>query len=158
MSIAARFFLSLLACALAAQDLGRELPGILVDVRTPPIAVRCDGRYLLQYELSISSMSSATLTIQRVDVLGPGPLLRLEGEPLAKAFANSYKVKAVAPGEKSTAIHLAVFTDRVPVSLTHRIGVQAGDNPEPLTIDYSDTPVRRNTLRIGPPLSGDKWL
>ena len=41
-SLGPRFFLSLVACALAAQDLGRELPGILVDVRTPPIAVRCD--------------------------------------------------------------------------------------------------------------------
>jgi hypothetical protein len=153
-----RFFLTLLACTVAAQDLSRELPGIVVDVRSAPIAVRCGGRYLLQYELSITNTHSGTLTIQRVEVLGPGPLLTLEGDPLAKAFANSYRTKAVVPVDKSTAILLAVFADQVPASLTHRIRFQVGDNPEPLTIEQPGTPVRRNTLRIGPPLSGDKWL
>ena len=38
-----------------------------------------------------------------------------------------------------------------------RDSFQLGDNPEPLTIDHSGTPVLSNTLRIGPPLSGDKW-
>jgi murein DD-endopeptidase len=158
MSRSARFILTLLACRLAAQDLSRELPGIGVDVRFPPVAVRCGGRYLLQYELSIVNGRSDTLTIQRVEVMGPGPLLALEGEPLSKAFANSHRIKAAIPGERSTAILLAVFTDSVPASLTHRIRFQVGDNPEPLTIEQPGTPVRRNTLRIGRPLSGDKWL
>ncbi|HEV8261455.1 MAG TPA: hypothetical protein VGQ19_11945, partial [Burkholderiales bacterium] len=127
MSIGARFLLSLLAWSLAAQDFSRDLPWILVDVRTPPIAVRCGGRYLLQYELSISNVSSLSMTIQRLEVLGSVPLLTLEGEPLAKAFANTFKVKAVAPPDKSTVILLAIFTDRVPPSLTHRIRFQLGD-------------------------------
>jgi hypothetical protein len=157
-SLSARFFLSLIACSLAAQDLSRELPGIIVDVRTPPIAVRCGGRYLLQYEVSVTNANSVSLTIQRVEVLGPGPLLTLEGETLTKAFANGYHIKAVIPAEKSTALLLAVFTDRVPASLNHRIRFLVGDNPEPLTIEQPGTPIRRNTLRIGPPLSGNKWL
>lgn len=62
------------------------------------------------------------------------------------------------PPDKSTAILIAFFTDRVPASLSHRIRFQVGGNPEPLTIDQPGTMVRRNTLRIRPPLSGNKWL
>ena len=39
--------LALFAFLLVAQDFSRELPGVLIDVRNPPTAVRCDGRYLL---------------------------------------------------------------------------------------------------------------
>src|SRR5580704_10641692 len=99
MSIHGRFFLSLLAYGLAAQDLGRDMPGIIIDIRTPPNAVRCDGRYLLQYELGVTNGHSANLTVQRIEIFGPGPLLKLEGESLAKAFANGYHIKAVIPGE-----------------------------------------------------------
>src|SRR5687768_2856471 len=143
MSISARVFLFLFASALAAQDLSRELPGIIVDIRRPPIAVRCAGRYLLQYELGITNASSANLTVQRVEVMGLSPLVTLEGESLDKAFANSHHIKAVVPGEKTTALLLAVFTDRVPASLAHRIRFQVGDNPELLMVEQPGTPVRR---------------
>jgi hypothetical protein len=158
MSIHRRFFLFLLAAGLAAQDLGRDMPGIIVDVRTPPTAVRCDGKYLLQYELGVTNVNSLNLTIQRIEVFGSGALLKLEGEPLAKAFANSYHIKAVIPGEKSTALLLAIFTERLPSSLTHRIRFQVGDDPEPLIVEQPGTPVRVNTLRMAAPLSGDKWM
>jgi murein DD-endopeptidase MepM/ murein hydrolase activator NlpD len=98
------------------------------------------------------------MTIQKVDVLGSDRLLTLEGEPLAKAFASGFPVKAAVPEGKSTAILLAVFTDRVPASLTHRVRIQVGENPEPLTVEQPSTPVRENAVRISPPLSGDKWV
>jgi hypothetical protein len=158
MSMRRRLFLFLIASGLAAQDLGHDMPGIIIDVRTAPTAVRCDGRYLLQYELGVTNGHSVNLTVQRIEIFGPGPLLKLEGESLAKAFANGYHIKAVIPGEKSTALLLAVFTDRVPASLTHRITFQVGDDPEPLIVEQPGTPVRVNTLRIAAPLSGDKWM
>src|SRR5262245_57245899 len=108
--------LSLFAFVLMAQDLSRELPGVLIDVRSPPTAVRCDGHYLLQYELAVTNAQSTSLTIQRVDVLGPGPLITLEGESLAKVFASGNDVKSVVPGGRISALLLSVFTDRAPES------------------------------------------
>jgi murein DD-endopeptidase MepM/ murein hydrolase activator NlpD len=150
--------LALLAVLASAQDLSRELPGIILDIRTTPIAVRSGGQYLLQYEMQITNASTKTMTIQRIDVSGPETLLVLEGEALAKAFPEGFTAKAVVPGVQSTGVLLAFSVDRVPASLTHRIRFQVGDNPEPLTVEQPATPVRLNTLRIHPPLSGDKWI
>jgi hypothetical protein len=150
--------LALFAFLLVAQDFSRELPGVLIDVRNPPTAVRCDGRYLLQYELAVTNAQSTSLTIQRVDVLGPGPLMTLEGESLEKVFASGNDVKSVVPGGRISALLLSVFTDRAPESLTHRIRVQVGGNSDPLTVEQPGTPVRRNVLRIAPPLTGTRWV
>jgi hypothetical protein len=108
--------LALFAFLLIAQDFSRELPGVLIDVRNPPTAVRCDGRYLLQYELAVTSAQSTSLTIQRVDVLGPGTLMTLEGESLETVFASGNDVKSVVPGGRISALLLSVFTDRARIA------------------------------------------
>jgi len=52
------FALALLTVLGSAQDLSRELPGIILDVRTAPGAARSGGQYLLQYEMEITNASS----------------------------------------------------------------------------------------------------
>jgi hypothetical protein len=52
------FALALLTVFGSAQDLSRELPGIILDVRTAPGAARSGGQYLLQYEMEITNASS----------------------------------------------------------------------------------------------------
>ena len=127
-------------------------------MRTAQVAARSGGQFLLQYEMEITNASSKTMTIQRIEALGPESLLLLEGEALTRAFPEGFPAKAVVPGVQSTAVVFAFSVDRVPASLTHRIRFQMGDNPEPLTVERPGTPVRLNTLHIHPPLSGANWL
>ena len=98
------------------------------------------------------------MTIQRIEALDPESQLPLEGEALTRAFPEGFPAKAVVPGVQSTAVLFAFSVDRVPASLTHHSRFQMGDNPEPLTVEQPGTPVRLNTLRIHPPLSGANWL
>ena len=134
------------------------MPYVGADIRTPPVAVRSDGRYLLEYELCLTNYHPKSMTVQRVEVLGPEPLVALEGETLAKSFAIVERNKGVVPAGQGTVVVLAVFVDRVPTSLDHRIRFQVEGDSSPRTIEYLGTPVRLNSVHLRPPLSGDRWV
>ena len=150
--------LALIASGLAAQDLDREIGWLIVDVRTAPVAVRSGGQYLIQYELGLSNHSLKETTIERVEVLGPRPLLALEGDSLNKAIAVGMSTKAVLPPGGITAVLVVLSVDQVPRTLTHRVQYRDRESQQPLTVEQPGTPVRQSTLRLRAPLKGDRWL
>src|SRR5215471_11041789 len=151
--------LGIFVCGLAAQDLGRSLPALIVDIRTAPIAVRSGGQYLVQYEVHLTNWDSKPLAIERVEILGPDPLLTLQANELSRAFANGMVQKSLlSPMGGQTALLIALSLDHTPELLTHRIRFRLGDNPEPLTIEHTGTAVHKNTLQLHAPLDGTNWV
>ena len=144
-----------------AQDLGREtgLP-LLVQVPTPPVPVRADGKYHLVYEIHLTS-SEEPVTLLRVEAWGSGRLASLEGEQLDKAIKP-----AGAPGQTParlgpmmhTVVLLWLPLDEAPSSIQHRIQGKAGNDPEPLSLESARIPVAGKPVRLRPPVRGERWV
>jgi hypothetical protein len=152
-----KYALLLWIVAASAQDISRDMPYVTAEIHMPPIAVRSGGQYLLEYELFVGNWYEKNLTIRQVEVLGPKSLIKLEGESLDRAFSHVSPKKAVVPPQQSAMLVMAVFAGEVPASLDHRIRFQVEGESEMREIRYLVTPVRKNPVRLRPPLRGDLW-
>jgi murein DD-endopeptidase len=149
----------LVAAPGAAQPLdGLGLP-LLVDVPEAPSAVRADGRYRLVYELHITNTGQGPVTLNRVEVLGPGRVALVEGDELTKAIkptaAGVEQPRTVASGAHAVVL-LWLTLDSLPEAVGHRIEGVEGDNA-PAAVERAAVAVRAAPIRVGAPLRGT-WV
>ncbi len=151
--------IGILASAGLSQDISGDLPYVSVDIRTPPVAVQTDGGYLLAYEVFVTNWYDKNITIRGVQILvGDSSPASLEGESLDRAFSYLNPQKGLLLPRQSTMLVLSGVIDEVPAFLDHRIRFRVEGEPRDTEIRYPATPVRRNSLRIHPPLRGDSWV
>jgi hypothetical protein len=157
-----RFGLILIVMSvIVAQDFSREAVPLLADVPQPPLAVSADGKMLLVYELHLTSWTSKLITLLKIETWdGSRQLGTLEGAELSKAIVASGPHKD-EPTKISDGLRAVVLfwlaVDEAPRSITHRIKLKLGDNPEPLDFLCAPTPVGRNPIVVLPPLRGERW-
>jgi hypothetical protein len=142
-----------------AQDISRDLPYLSLDIRRAPVGAQTEGGYLLQYELYVTNWYDKRITIQAVDILAADDLVKtIEGETLKQRFApNSDQTAVVGPLQTST-IFLSGIANDVPPTIDHRVHFRVAGEPHDTVVRYRGTPVKKNALRLSPPLRGDSWV
>jgi murein DD-endopeptidase len=157
-----------IACLLlsAAPGSSQQLRGLglplLVDVPTPPSAVRAAGEFLLVYELHLTNTGAKPVTLTRVEALEGDELVAvLEGEKLAAAIKQT-AADAALPQTLASGAHAVVLLwlplAALPDTLRHRVTGAGAAETEPATVEHAALAVRFAPLRIGPPLKGGPWL
>jgi hypothetical protein len=151
--------LATLVSTTIAQDISHDLPYVSLDIRQAPIVARTEGGYLLQYELYITNWYDKNITIRAVDILAGDDLLRtVEGEALKQRFdPNSDQTALVGPLQTTTIFMSGVAND-VPSAIDHRVHFLVAGETGDTVVRQRGTPVRKNALRIAPPLQGDSWV
>jgi murein DD-endopeptidase len=164
----------LLAAALPlANRAGAQLPVSLeVRVPTPPTSVRGGERSnLLVYELHLTNLTSASLTVQRIEVLNGATRSSyavLADSALASALARPGQTLALAerarigPGSRAVVFMWLPSTPdaTTPTSLRHRVTVERTTPNRTDTVSIETTPIliAGKAAVIGPPLRGGPWL
>ena len=142
---------------ICSQDISRDLPYVSVDIRTPPIAPKTAGGYLLQYELYVTNWYDKNITMEAVDTMAGNVLLgTLEGERLNGLFTSG-STAVLGPRQTSIMV-LPGVANELPATLDHRIRFRVAGDLQDTTVRYRGTPIRKNTLRLRPPLRGDSWV
>lgn len=152
----------LIAFVSAAQDFSKEAVPLLADVPQLPVAVRAGGRFLLAYELHLTSWTSKLITLSRVEAWDDSrKLATLGGPELAKSIIASGPNKN-EPTKMSDGLRAVVLfwllLDEAPREILHRVEVELGDDPQRLTLTCARTAVERNPVRLHPPLRGERWV
>ena len=151
--------IAVFAGAAYSQDISRDLPYISIDIRTPPDAPPTVGGYLLQYELYVTNWYGKEITIRALDMMAGDVLLRtFEGEVLERLFAAGSQQTAVLGPRQTTTMVLAGVTNEIPEKLDHRIRFRIAGDSQDTVVRYPGTPVRKNVLRLRPPVRGDSWV
>jgi Peptidase family M23/RTX calcium-binding nonapeptide repeat (4 copies) len=156
----------------AAPPAGADTTALVVRQSGPALAAPAsDGRVHVEYDLVLTNIFYAPVTLTSVEVLVPGGrvVLRLEGEALA---AVTQPVPGGAPttsipvsGAVDIMIDVVLPPGPTPERFTHRITYELpSDAPELALIDSRvirgprvDLDPRR-PLVVAPPLSGDGWF
>src|SRR4051812_39007333 len=116
--------------AAPSADAASKVTALSVTSTGPALAVRgSDGKVHLDYDLVLTSMFDAPITLVSVDVLAPSGrrLLRLEGDTLAALThpdfgALDQSTSTVPPsGTVGTELDVVVAAGDVPAHLQHRI-------------------------------------
>jgi murein DD-endopeptidase MepM/ murein hydrolase activator NlpD len=143
--------------AACSQDISRDMPWVTVDIRTPPVAPQTAGGYLLQYELYVTNWYDKDITIRAVDMMaGDDGLGTIEGDRLDRVFASA--TTAVLGPRQTSIIVLSGIANELPAKLDHRIRFRIAGDSKDLAVRYRGTPVRKNVLRLRPPVRGDSWV
>jgi hypothetical protein len=151
--------LATLVTATLAQDVSRDLPYVSLDIRRAPVVARTEGGYLLQYELYVTNWYDKNITIEAVDLLAGDELMKtIDGEVLKHRFDPNYDQTAVVGPLQTTTIFLSGVANDVPPTVDHRVRFRVAGAPEDTVVRYRGTPVKKNALRIAPPLKGDSWV
>jgi murein DD-endopeptidase MepM/ murein hydrolase activator NlpD len=151
------FVVAAFAGAAWSQDISRDLPYVSVDIHTPPVASQTAGGYLLQYELYVTNWYDKDLTLRAVDMMAGDDLLgTLEGEKLDRVFASG--TTAVLGPRQAGIMVLAGVANELPAKLDHRIRFRIAGDSQDMAVMYRGTPIRKNVLRLRPPLRGDSWV
>jgi hypothetical protein len=141
-----------------------------VFVPQPPTLFTGDGHRLLCYELLVTNMSSATVTLQRVAVLADTPLLSQSGEELARSLhhpgavtplpPNDNKVFDIAGGERIIDYIWIELPAKIPVptQLSHALTLLRADKKVTLTVSAAVIPVATEIRTIHSPLRGNNWV
>jgi len=152
-------FVAVFAAVTCSQDISRDLPYVSVDIRTAPVAPQTAGGYLLQYELFVTNWYDKDITIKAIDVLAGDVLLRtLEAEVLDRIFAAGSGQTAMVGPRQTTTMILSAVTNPLPAKLDHRIRFRIAGNSQDTTVRYPGTPIRKNILRLRPPVRGESWV
>ena len=174
-----RFLLRALALAVAtrAAAQGARLPPA-VEVRVPkaPTVATGDGASFLVYELHVTNLAAAPLTLTRLEVLdatdGAGSgrvLLALSDSALARALSRPGVAPAppaaerarLGGGLRAVAFLWVPVDGRTPPNrLRHRLTLAqgTGDSATTQTMELAPTPVAADVALIAPPLHGGNWL
>jgi murein DD-endopeptidase MepM/ murein hydrolase activator NlpD len=150
----------------------RQLTAIVVSAIGGPIGVPgSDGLQHIEYDLVVTNVFSAPVTLSTIDVitLEGDPLLSLAGDDLVAATQPLLGLTPLeeipASGTAAVIIDVAVPRERVPERLTHRITYAlAADAPgagqvESLIVDGPELVVDdRAPVIIAPPVHGPGWL
>jgi hypothetical protein len=150
-----------LATVATPQDFGRQfgLP-LLVRVASAPVPVRADGKYVLVYELHVTT-DSKPVDLRRLEVLGPDRLAVLEGAKLAGSIWHSNdpgRVTTTIGAGNHAVIWMFVLSEQRPAAIRHRITGIVGDDKEPLTLEAGHTKPTGKPVRLLAPLKGDRWV
>jgi murein DD-endopeptidase MepM/ murein hydrolase activator NlpD len=152
--------------------LGAQLPpSVVLDVPTPPTVATADGASFMVYELHVTNLSAAPVTLRRVEVLSGGAdrrvLLSLEDSTLARMLARPGVSPAPAVAERAriggglraiTFLWVPVDGRTPPTRLRHRLLVATSDTATAQAIEGATVPVTAAAVVIGPPLRGGGWL
>jgi hypothetical protein len=156
--------------ATAAKETTALLAG---TINAPLHVLGSDGLEHLEYDLILTNVCTAPVTITAIDVLGPdgGVLSRLEGDELAAVtqpvfFAGGPPVSDVpVAGTVATVVDLIAPPGTVPARITHRITyILPADTPYRTifgSTDIADPDLAvdpRPPLVVAPPLRGSGWF
>jgi murein DD-endopeptidase MepM/ murein hydrolase activator NlpD len=170
------------AAALAAPrpaDAQLDQPALELRVPKAPTVARGDGAAFLAYELHLTNLAPAGLTLRRVEVLDAADgrvLLALQDSALAVALARPGVPAPRPPATPEQAradrlrlggglravtfLWVPVDARGTPARLRHRVTVAptAGDTASPQTLAGAPVAVGDDVAVIGPPLRGGGWL
>ncbi len=160
---------SLAAGSHATED---QLTPVLARVLTPPAAtVQTDGRWQLPYELVLTNITSAPMTIEALEARDPdreGLVVHsLTDEMIAPSLAllGGVSSSTLGPGQSGVLFVNASFERRedVPKRLAHRLVITSPDPKPPLpkrTVqDVAPSHVEPVAPAVlGPPLRGHGWV
>jgi biotin carboxyl carrier protein len=165
-----------LAVALAGMVLGagprasaaQIPPSVEFRVPKPPTVALSDSGAFLVYELHITNLTPAPLTLRRVDVLSadggkPGQaLFDLAGAALVRATA---RVGAAVPEAERLRIGaglrayvylwIPIDANRPPTALTHRLTFARGTGDTTDVLQGTTISVEPRAVAIGPPVHGE---
>lgn len=142
-------------------------------VRAPQTVRGTDGRWHVEYDLVLTNIFTADVTLESVEVLDERGqrLLRLDGEALAAVtttFVITTPTTTVPPsGAVQTLVDVVLPADRteIPARLTHRVRYTfPPDAPfhQAIGSHQIEGPVleveRRDPIVLAPPLSGAGWI
>jgi hypothetical protein len=164
------------AGASAQDDDGRpEKPLTTLEVRgiaPPRVVMGTDGRRHVEYDLAITNVFTADVSLTSLEVrdVGGGLLLRLEGDALAAVTTEFLGVTPTATLEPSQTVQTVVDVvlprgAGVPARLTHLLDYEFP--PDALFYQLIgsrqvDGPVlrveRRKPIVVSPPLKGPGWI
>ncbi|MEJ7811711.1 MAG: M23 family metallopeptidase [Gemmatimonadaceae bacterium] len=165
-----------LAVAAARRAGGQLPPSVEMRVPKPPAVATGAGASFLAYELHITNLSAAALTLRRVEVLSPGGaggegrvLLALDDSALTRALTRPGVSPAPAPADRSriggglrAVVFLWVPVDgrTPPARIRHRLTLAqgSGDSVRTHELEGAATSVTADAVVIGPPLRGGAWL
>jgi hypothetical protein len=148
---------ALFASAAGSQDISRDLPYVSIDIRTTPVAPQTAGGWLLQYELFVTNWYDKEITIRAIDMIAGNAVLgTLEDKVLDRLFVSGQT--AVVGRRQTTTMVLSVVANELPAKLDHRIRFRIAGDSQDTAVLYPGTPVRKNVLRLRPPLKGDSWV
>jgi len=171
-----RSLLSLLAGSIAGPAFAQDPPKpttppraldapLDVFVPAPPTAFKGDAKWHLVYEVHITNLGRAPITLTRFETLADNrPLATYTGDEFAhlvtRPGVQTKEPLHVDAGLRAIAF-LWVTVDSpaaVPASLDHRIALNIADLPDELSVNCARIPVLRNPVAIIAPLKGDGWF
>ena len=151
-------------CSIApAQDLGHAagLP-LVVNVPTPPVPVRADGKYRLVYELHVTNAGSEPVVLMRAEARAAGTLATLQGNELREAIQPTGDTQAEVPDRIGPGRHVVVMfwltVDQVPRAIRHRIEGTIGNDRGLLMLESAGVLVGAEPVHLHPPLRGARWV
>lgn len=140
-------------------------------VPKPPTLVRTADGPALAYELHVTNLTAAPVTLDAVEVLHGGApdrvVHRLADSLLAPSLARpgvtvpAAERSRIGPGLRAVAfLWVPADTADLPPTLRHRVRLQvgSGDSVRTHVLEGRAVPVTRRAVRIGPPLRGGPWL
>src|SRR5260370_31608378 len=131
-----------------------------VAVPVPPIAFRAGGKTHIVYEVHVTNFGRAECTLTRIEVLPPNQpaLVSYAGDTLAHLITRpgqTAKEPLGIEGGLRAVAFLWITLDEAPGSLLHRLACRVGEYPDEMVAECAPIPVRKDTVRIDPPLRGD---
>jgi murein DD-endopeptidase MepM/ murein hydrolase activator NlpD len=156
-----------IACAGKVHSQAQIPASIEFRVPKAPTAAAGDSGAFLAYELHVTNLTPAPVTLRRVEVLGAGSrrleLLNLSDSALLRTMTRPGlnllpSERATLAGGTRANVFLWVPIDRdsPPRSVVHRLTLQRGDSAA-FVLEGAATPVDPAPVRIGAPLRGE-WL
>ncbi|HEY5755991.1 MAG TPA: peptidoglycan DD-metalloendopeptidase family protein [Steroidobacter sp.] len=140
---------------------------VAMDVNVPltPTAFSAGGKAHLAYELHVHNMSQWDLLLSSLEVVdgdnSSRVLASFSQADLERMMPRQGSEKTLLAAQKAGVIFVWVTFDRLqlaPVKLSNRFKVKLGDYPETLDVQMRPLAVAKNSLVIGAPLSGDRWV
>jgi murein DD-endopeptidase len=140
---------------------------VAMDVNVPltPTAFSAGGKAHLAYELHVTNMSQWDLSLSSLEVIdgdnNARVLAKFSQADLEGMMTRQTGEKTLLGAQKAGVIFVWVTFDRLqdaPAKLRNRFKVKLGDYPEALDVQTRPLAVTRNSLVIGAPLSGERWV
>jgi len=159
--------LAVLAAAAAVVMSARETHGQIppsVEFRVPktPTVAVTDSGTILGYELFVTNLTSAPLTLRRVEVLSAGKVLATLADADSSLQRATSRVTQIPAAERlkldggaRATVYLWVLVDRAnpPAQLRHRLTLQR-DSATTEVLEGTTIPVERAAIAIGAPVRG----
>jgi murein DD-endopeptidase MepM/ murein hydrolase activator NlpD len=143
---------------------------IQVVIPTPPTAFRGDQQWRLCYEIYLTNLSSASWTLQRIDVKNESgaPFLTVQGKELEGVLSHpalppdskSESAAEIAPGEAVIAYMWIDLAESAPIpkQLQHQFVLTNSGDKNNYKVDAPMTVVSSKLPELVPPLRGKNWI